>query len=107
MASFFSRLGSLFTGRSTDDGGSSGKEAVREINGLTVVAAPIKEGGTYRIAGRIEKEAEGKVMVRSFIRADVFNSPDEAVEFTFRKAEQIIQQNGSTLFQDGAEARNV
>ena len=107
MASFFSRLGSLFTGRPAGDGGASANEAVREINGLKVVAAPIKEGGTYRIAGRIEKEAEGNVMVRSFIRADVFNSPDEAVEFTFRKAEQIIQQNGAMLFQDGAETRNV
>lgn len=107
MASIFSRLGALFTGRPAAAGGHNPEQVMREMDGLKVFATPQKEGPTYRIAGRIEKETDGKLMVRKFIRADVVNDPDEAMEFTFRKAQQIIEQNGRTLFSDGAEERNV
>ncbi len=104
MASIFSRLGSLFSG-----GGSEGatEEVVRELDGVRVIATPIKEGGTYRVAGRIEKDVDGKLLVRRFIRADVVNDPTEATEFTLRKGQQIVEQNGPSLFSDGVEERNA
>ena len=45
--------------------------------------------------------------MRNFIRADVFTSSDDAVESTFRKAQQIIDQNGASLFGDGEKIRQV
>lgn len=36
--------------------------------------------------------------MHEFVRADVFTSMDDAVEFTIRKAKLIIDQNGASLF---------
>lgn len=49
----------------------------------------------------------GEILVRNFIRADVFSSVDDAVETTFRKAQQIIDQHGPSLFADGDPNRQV
>ena len=49
----------------------------------------------------------GETLVRNFIRADVFTSVDDAVETTFRKAHQIIDQHGPALFGDGEKIRQV
>ena len=61
----------------------------------------------YRLAGRIEKQVGDETLVRTFIRADVFSSADEAQEFTVKKARQIIDQNGAGLFGDGEKQRQV
>ena len=83
------------------------KEHRQEMSGYQVYATPIKEGPQYRLAGRIEKAADEGVMVRNFIRADLFTSEDDAVETAFRKAQQIIDQSGPGLFADGAAQRQV
>lgn len=80
---------------------------MQKIGDYTVYATPRKEGAQYRLAGRIEHEVNGRKMVRNFVRADLFSSEDDTVETTFRKAKQIIDQNGPTLFGDGAEERQV
>ena len=72
-----------------------------------IFAAPIKDGAQYRLAGRIEKQVGDETLVRTFIRADVFSSADEAQEFTVKKARQIIDQNGAGLFGDGEKQRQV
>ena len=72
-----------------------------------IFATPLREGNQLRLAGRIEKEVGGEVLVRNFIRADVFTSMDEAVDCTFRKARQIIDQNGPSLFADGEKSRSA
>ena len=104
MASFFSKL----FGRG---GGSAAPAKIAEeteaYNDLTLVAAPIQEGGQYRLAGRIEKQDGERILVRSFIRADLFSSRDDTVASTFRKAKQIADQHGASLFSDGAESRQV
>ena len=48
-----------------------------------------------------------RVQVRSYIRADQFSSRDDTVGATFRKARQIADQHGSSLFSDGSESRQV
>lgn len=104
MASFFSKL----FGRG---GGSSSPAKVAEeseaYNDLLLVAAPIQEGGQYRLAGRIEKRDGERVLIRTFIRADLFSSRDDTVASTFRKARQIADQHGASLFGDGVESRQV
>ncbi|MDP9592073.1 HlyU family transcriptional regulator [Shinella sumterensis] len=104
MASFFSKL----FGRG---GGSASPAKVAEeteaYNDLLLVAAPIQEGSQYRLAGRIEKRDGDRVLVRSFIRADIFTSRDDTVATAFRKARQIADQHGASLFADGVESRQV
>ena len=92
-----------------DSTGSSGggKERMERIGEFAVYATPMKEGAQWRLAGRIESEAANGPMVRRFIRADLFSSQDDAIETTFRKAKQIIDQHGATLFGDGAPDRAV
>ncbi len=104
MASFFSKL----FGRGGDSAAPVKiAEETEAYNDLTLVAAPIAEGGQYRLAGRIEKRDGERVLTRSFIRADLFSSRDDTVAATFRKAKQIADQHGASLFGDGVESRQV
>lgn len=104
MASFFSKL----FGRGGDSAAPAKiAEETEAYNDLTLVAAPIPEGGQYRLAGRIEKRDGDRVLTRNFIRADLFSSRDDTVASTFRKARQIADQNGASLFGDGVESRQV
>lgn len=75
--------------------------------GCLIKAIPQREGSQYRLAGSIEKEVDGTVRVRTFIRADLFSSEEDVVDATLRKAHQIIDQNGPSLFADDAAARQV
>ena len=51
-------------------GGSSAPEAEpEEYNGFAITPEPIKEGHTFRIAARIEKEVNGEVKTHRLIRA--------------------------------------
>jgi len=109
MASFLSNILSVFSG-----GGKSSSEAAAGPSGepqlygdCTIYAEPQKEGGQYRLAGRIEKKVGEDVLVRKFIRADLFSSSDDAIECTVRKAQQIIDQHGPSLFGDGEKLRQV
>lgn len=112
MASFFSNIISIFTGGASQTGTekSAGPAVSAEPQmhgGCTIHATPQREGNQFRLMGRIEKDVNGETLVRNFIRADVFTSSDDAVESTFRKAQQIIDQNGPSLFGDGEKTRQV
>ena len=110
MASIFSSIVSIFSGgaKPSEGGGSSAKSAEPQLYGdCAIYAEPQKEGGQYRLAGRIEKTSGDEVLVRNFIRADLFSSSDDAIECTVRKAHQIIDQHGSSLFGDGEKIRQV
>ncbi|WP_416799168.1 HlyU family transcriptional regulator [Ciceribacter azotifigens] len=107
MASFFSNIFSAFSGASKDKAAPTVGSEPQAHDGCTIHAAPIREGSQYRLAGRIEKVVDGETLERTFIRADVFTSVDDALECTFRKARQIIDQNGTALFADGVKSRPV
>jgi hypothetical protein len=106
MAGFFSKLLGAFSG-GADSGASKTAEQVQKIGEYSVYATPRKEGAQYRLAGRIEHEVNGETLVRNFVRADLFSSETDTVETTFRKAKQIIDQHGPSLFGDGARERQV
>ena len=59
---------------------------------------PIKEGGVFRIAARIEKTFGDQVKTHTLIRADTRTSLDEATEASIGKAKQAIDQLGDDLF---------
>lgn len=110
MASFFSSLRALFGGSASSSSGEAAAavEPVSQIyEDCLIVAVPIKEGNQFRLAGRIERVVAGETLSREFIRADVFASMEDAVESTFRKARQIVDQSGPSLFADGEARRQV
>ena len=104
MASFFSKLFGRGGGSDTP---AKIAEETEAYNDLLLVAAPIQEGSQYRLAGRIETRDGDRVLTRSFIRADLFASRDDTVASTFRKAKQIADQHGASLFSDGVDSRQV
>jgi hypothetical protein len=69
-----------------------------DYNGYTLVAAPMADGGQFRVAGSISKEFDGEVKTHKFIRADVFADRDAAVQATIRKAQLIVDQSGDMIF---------
>jgi hypothetical protein len=87
---------SLFGGASAGQAPSAPPR--EEYKGFAIEAMPIAEAGQFQIAGRITKEINGTRQEHSFRRADRFSSQDEAVNFTFVKARQIIDQGGDRLF---------
>ncbi|MEQ8877178.1 MAG: HlyU family transcriptional regulator [Phycisphaerales bacterium] len=69
-----------------------------EYEGFTIHPEPIKEGGTWRVAARIEKEIDGEVMSQQLIRADMISDPDQAAAESTRKAQRLIDERGERLF---------
>ena len=61
-------------------------------------AEPIKESGGFRLGARIEQEVGGETRVHQLIRADVFQSEDEAVKSSISKAKQMIDQKAERAF---------
>lgn len=97
-------LKKLFGGVSGDGGGPSAEPA-EAYGDCMIQAAPQNAGGSWRVAGMITKEVDGETLERPFVRADTFSGQDEATSFSLVKAKQIIDQNGKTLFSDGAKSR--
>ncbi|MES5101055.1 HlyU family transcriptional regulator [Agrobacterium sp. BA1120] len=101
MASFFSKLFSAFGSGQSDAAPTKTESAeAHPYKDCLIYATPLKEGGQYRLAGRIEKKVGEETLAHEFVRADVFTSLDDAVECTVRKAQLIIDQNGPSLFAD-------
>ncbi|MFO1143939.1 MAG: HlyU family transcriptional regulator [Amaricoccus sp.] len=89
-----SLLSRLF-GRSSAAAPESEPQAYKDFR---IFVEPIREGSRYRIAARIEKDAEGGPRSYRLIRADTCESADEAADLTLRKARQVIDEQGDALF---------
>jgi hypothetical protein len=108
MASFLKNIFAAFSGSS-----SGGEEKATEASepvlhgDCRIFVEPMREGNQLRLAGRIEKEVNGETLTRTFIRADLFTSKEDAMDCTLRKAKMIIDQNGPALFADGEKTRST
>lgn len=111
MTGFVSKILALFSGKGAQNSGEEQAGATGAKPELyadcRIFATPQREGSQFRLAGRIEKDVNGVVLKRHFVRADVFSSANEAVDYSQRKARLIIDQSGPSLFDDGAPERNV
>jgi len=105
MASFFSKLFGLSGGAAKEAEAVPGK--TETYADCLIKAAPKREASQFRLGGIIEKDVDGQMRTRSFIRADVFSSEQDAIDAAFRKARQIIDQHGASLFADDAQTRQV
>jgi hypothetical protein len=105
MASIISKLVSIFSG-GAKAGTAPAPTAEPHLYGdCRIFAEPLREGNQFRLGGRIEKDVGGEVLTRTFVRADVFTSHEDATEYAIRKAQQIIDQNGEALFADREKSR--
>jgi hypothetical protein len=107
MASFLSNILSMFSGGAKPSSAPAAEAEPQIYGECRIFATPMREGQQFRLAGRIEKDVAGQILTRTFVRADMFSSMDDAVEYTVRKAQQIIDQNGPSLFADGETSRSA
>ena len=82
--------------------GSSGAGQVKpsepvDYKGFSIEAAPINEDGKYRTAGFISGEVNGEVKRIQFIRADQNADLQMAIDHSISKAQQIIDEQGTSL----------
>lgn len=91
-----------FFGRLFGGGGGGSAAAADPViyNELEIRPAPRNEGGRWLTAGSIAKPGAGPEGddVHQFIRADTHTSREDAIDFTVRKAKQIIDEQGDSLF---------
>ena len=84
-------------------GGSSSAPTKKDIKpvlyeGFQIFPEPIKEGGGYRIAARIEMDVDGETKTHQLIRADTMQSETEAQDVSLSKAKLVIDQMGVGIF---------
>lgn len=63
-----------------------------------IIPAPMPEGSKYRLSARIEKDVNGEVKTHLVIRADTFDSLEQANAVSLSKARQVIDEQAKTLF---------
>ena len=78
--------------------GSKNDALTEEYEGYRVTATPIAEGNTFRVSATIEKEIGGDTKQHSLIRADTVQGLDAAQAACFRKAKQVIDEQGDRIF---------
>lgn len=69
-----------------------------EHGGYLIRATPFQEGGQWLTCGIVSKEVGGVVREHRFIRADRFPSLEGAVEHSFVKGRQLVDQQGEQMF---------
>lgn len=65
---------------------------------VTITPTPLPEGGQFKTAGTISQIIDGEEKKTEFIRADNHSSADAAIEHSVKKAKQIIDERGASLF---------
>jgi hypothetical protein len=83
-------------------GGGSGQGAgpakTLEYKGYLIEATPFPDGGQFQLAGVISKVIDGARKEHKFIRADKFQSKDDAADIAISKGQLIIDQSGDRIF---------
>lgn len=89
-------LKKLFGGGAAEKPAAPAKKL--EHKGFTITATPYKDGGQFQTCGVISKTAGGVNKEHKFIRADRFQSLEEAADFALQKGRQIVDEQGERLF---------
>lgn len=90
--SLFSRL---FGGGSKPSAPNHPTEA---YNGYTIQAAPVNNGGQWRVGAIVEKEIDGDLKSHHLIRADTVTDAETAASLSVTKAKQVIDAMGDSIF---------
>jgi hypothetical protein len=81
------------------DGPALGPVKSLDYKGYLIEAVPFADGGQFQLAGLISKTIDGERKVHRFIRADKFQSRDDAADIAISKGQLIIDQSGDRLFE--------
>jgi hypothetical protein len=68
-----------------------------DYKGFKIEAMPLDEDGKYRTAGYISGELDGETKRIQFIRADQNTDRQTAIDHSIAKAQQIINEQGTSL----------
>ena len=90
-------LKKLFGGGGGDKAAAAAAQA-EDYNDYKIHPEPVNEGGTWRIAARIEKDIGGEVKTHKMMRADTLQTSEDAVQASVAKAKMLIDQQGDTIF---------
>ena len=71
-----------------------------DYKGFRIAAAPISEGGQFRVGGKIEKGEGEQLQSYSFVRADLVPNKNEANSISLMKARLMVDQLGDRLFNE-------
>lgn len=90
----------LFGGGGSAEGGGDAAPtgSAIEHNGFTIRATPYKAEGQFQTCGVVSKEIDGVVREHRFVRADRFSSQTDAADMALKKGRQIVDEQGSRLF---------
>ena len=88
-----SLLSKLFGGKAKAD-----KVEPEEYGEFLIFPEPVRAGGAFRIAARIEKEIDGEIKVHHLMRVDTLTSKEEAAAASVAKAKLFIDQMGEAIF---------
>ena len=66
--------------------------------GFEIFPDLMPEGSKFRLLARIEKTIDGDRKTYTVVRADVFDSRDQAESFSIAKAKQVIDEQGEGIF---------
>jgi hypothetical protein len=77
---------------------ASAKAPSEDYEGYRITAPPIAEGTAFRVAATIEKEVGGETKTHKLIRADTVQGQEAAEAACFRKARQVIDEQGDRIF---------
>lgn len=88
-----SLLSRLFGGKPKADTAAAAGET-HDHKGFRITPKPIREGGQYRVAARIDKDGR----VHELVRADTMASLEDATAISLAKARQMIDEQGERLF---------
>lgn len=88
----------LFGGRKASAAAAEKVSDPVEYKGFVIRAAPFQNNGHYQTAGVITRDIGGVVKEHRFIRADAYATYDDALNFTFNKARQIVDLQGDRMF---------
>lgn len=72
--------------------------AEESYQGFNIHPEPLAENGQYRLHGRITQLNDGQLQEYRLIRSDLLPSAEQAAEFMVAKAQRVIDENGSRLF---------
>jgi hypothetical protein len=70
-----------------------------EYKGFLIEATPFADGSQFQLAGVISKTIDGVRKEHKFIRADKFQSRDDAADIAISKGQLIVDQSGDRMFQ--------
>ncbi len=90
-------LNILFGASNTETTKSQAVEPI-EHEGFLIYPEPQREGGQYRVAGRICKSIDGELKSHHFIRSDLCGSPEQANELMVEKAKNFIRHAQEEMF---------